>query len=82
LKTDQLIGNRVSAIIPGGNSAIRYEMEDADTSSTNLPYEGHPTIMIETDINDGKMYYMSVPLHFCRGNNNLDVLFKKLFEIE
>jgi len=82
LKTDYTIGNRVFAIIPGGNSAIRYEMEDSDTSSVTLPYEGHPTVMIETDINDGKMYYMSVPLHCCRGNNNLDVLFKKLFEIE
>ncbi len=82
LNTSQLIGNRVSAIIPGANSEIRYIMEDADTSSTNLPYDGHPTIMIETDINDGKMYYMSIPLHFCRGNNNLDLLFKKIFEIE
>lgn len=82
LKTDQLIGNRVSAIIPFGTSKIRYEMEDADTSSVSLPYDGHPTVMIETDINEGKMYYMSVPLHFCRGNNNLDLLFKKIFEIE
>jgi len=86
LKLSKGLADRLYAIMPSSTSSLRYFFEHdslvAPDPRTGLPpYTGTPPIMIETPINNGLCYYMSVPLSYLNGNNNLDDLFKHVFEI-
>ncbi len=79
LKTSSTLADKLYAIEPGATSTLRYHFEHDSLNTSD--YTGEPTVMIETPIGDGTCYYMSIPLYYLRGNNNLDELFRHIFEI-
>jgi hypothetical protein len=78
LKVSRTIG-KLFGLVPGPSSKIRYQVEPTENNTSN--YAGNPVIMIESDIALGKTYYMSLPLYDVSGNNNIDDLFRHVFEI-
>ncbi|MFQ6618301.1 MAG: hypothetical protein ACE5QV_06400, partial [Fidelibacterota bacterium] len=82
MEVELLIGNRVSALIPGFTDSVVFMMEDADTSSfNNVPYPGHPAVGVMHQIQGGgKAIYFSLPLHHLNARGNVrDVLEYILF---
>ncbi len=79
LTTGKLIGNRVSALVPGnepGTKAI-YNMVHPDSTHLAVPYKDTPAVglLFAPDYMEGKSIYFSLPLHFCDGKENVkDVL--------
>jgi hypothetical protein len=80
LSLGSTLADRLWAIEPGKEAVIRYRFEDAGPNGQS--YNGAPGIMTETRINEGVCYYMTIPLYYCNGNDNVDELFKHLFELE
>lgn len=80
LQVSSTIADKLWAIIPGSNSELRYQFEPDSLNTSD--YSGTPPIMIETPINLGSCFYMSIPLYYCNGNDNIDDLFKHIFEID
>ncbi|HAE87313.1 TPA: hypothetical protein DCG86_04740 [Candidatus Marinimicrobia bacterium] len=80
LSLGSTLADRLWAIEPGKNAVIRYRFEDAGPNGQS--YNGAPGIMTETRINEGICYYMTIPLYYCNGNENVDKLFKHVFELE
>jgi hypothetical protein len=80
LSLGSTLADRLWAIEPGKNAVIRYRFEDAGPNGQS--YNGAPGIMTETRINEGTCYYMTIPLYYCNGNENVDKLFKHVFELE
>ena len=81
LETDKLIGNRVSALIPGPNAEVVYRMEPDSTTSVVVPYKGSPPVGIRYRVGQGKSIYFSLPFHFCDGRDNLEAILRYiLFE--
>ena len=81
LKLAKLIGNRVSALIPGPNAEVVYRMEPDSTASVVVPYEGSPAVGIRYEVGLGKSIYFSLPFHYLDGNGNMEqVLRYILFE--
>ena len=72
LTIGKLIGNRVSALIPGPNGEIVYRMEPDSTASVTVPYKGSPAVGIRYEVGLGKSIYFSLPFHFCDGKQNLE----------
>ncbi len=75
METGQLIGNRVSALIPSkeAGTSVVYAMVHPDSSSVAVPYEGTPAVGIhfEPDYMEGESIYLSLPLHYCFGKDNI-----------
>ena len=81
LSLGQLVGNRVSALLPGTGSDVVYRMEADSTATVAVPYKGSPPVGIRYRIGNGESIYFSLPLHYCNGENNMaDVLEYILFE--
>ncbi len=80
LKVSSTLADKLYAIEPGSTSTLRYFFEHDSLNTSD--YSGTPNVMIETPIGDGRCYYMSIPLYYLNGNNNLDELFKHIFEID
>lgn len=79
LQTGQLIGNRVSALIPheAEGTKVVYSMIHSDSTNIGVPYKGTPAVGIhyEPSYIEGESIYFSLPLHYLYGRNNLkDVL--------
>lgn len=87
LKLSKGLADRLYAIIPGSTSSLRYFFEPdslvpLDPNTGQPPYIGTPPVMIETPLENGLCYYLSIPLSYLNGNNNLDDLFRHVFEID
>jgi len=67
-----LIGNRVSALIPGPNADVIYRMEPDSTTSVTVPYKGSPAVGIRYEVGLGKSIYFSLPYHYCDGKGNME----------
>ncbi len=71
LNIEKLIGNRVSALIPGKGAEVVYRMQPDSTTSIIVPYKGSPPVGLRTRIGKGECIYFSLPLHFCDGKKNM-----------
>lgn len=81
LSLGQLVGNRVSALIPGTGADVVYRMEPDSTSSVAVPYNGSPAVGIRYRIGEGESIYFSLPFHYCFGEDNIaEVLRYILFD--
>lgn len=80
LKFSSTLADRLYAIEPGKTSTLRYFFEHDSLNSSN--YNGMPPIMIETPFEKGVCYYMSIPLYYLNGNDNLGDLFRHVFELD
>ena len=80
LSVSSFLSDRLYAIIPGETSTLRYQFEDTENNFSD--YTGTPPVMIETPIGNGVCYYMSLPLYYLNGNDNLDNLFRHVFELD
>ena len=78
LSLGKLVGNRVSALIPGANADVVYRMQEASTATVTVPYAGAPAVGIRHRIGAGECIYFSLPLHFCDGENNMTEVFRYL----
>lgn len=81
MNLEKLVGNRVSALVPGRGAQVVYSMEPDSTASVNVPYTGSPPVGVKYTIGEGESIYFSLPLHFCDGKKNMtDILRFILFE--
>lgn len=80
LSLGMTLADRLWAIEPGPGAKIRYRFKDAGPNGT--AYTGAPGVMTETPINEGVCFYMTIPLYYCNGNGNVDILFKHIFKLE
>lgn len=78
----QLVGNRVSALIPGRGADIVYRMQSDSTTTAPVPYEGSPSVGLRYKIGAGSSIYFSLPLHFCNGNENMTEIFRYILFTE
>jgi hypothetical protein len=79
LQVSSTLADKLYAIEPGPGSTLRYHFEHDSLNTSD--YTGMPTVMIETPIEDGICYYMSIPLYYLNGNDNLDDLFTHIFRL-
>lgn len=82
LTTGKLIGNRVSALIPGQGAQVVYRMQPDSTATIAVPYKGSPAVGIRYPIGQGESVYFSLPLHYCDGRGNMADLIRYLIETE
>jgi len=82
LEIEKLIGNRVSALIPGPAAETVYRMEPDSTAAVTVPYRGSPVVGIRYRIGLGESIYFSLPLHFCDGYKNLEAVLRYILEEE
>ena len=81
LNLEKLVGNRVSAIVPGRDAQVVYRMEPDSTAKIPVPYKGSPPVGIRYNLGSGKSIYFSLPFHYCNGNENIVEVFRYiLFE--
>ncbi|MDZ7723949.1 MAG: hypothetical protein U5R06_14355 [candidate division KSB1 bacterium] len=81
LELGQLLGNRVSALIPGSQSDVIYRMQHDSTTTMQVPYSGAPAVGLRYRVGEGACIYFSLPFHFCYGRDNVvDVMRYILFE--
>jgi len=78
LKLEKLIGNRVSALVPGAGAEVVLRMEPASTAAVTVPYTGTPPVALRYAIGPGECIYFSLPLHLCNGNGNMLEFFRYL----
>ncbi|MBN2354956.1 hypothetical protein JXO59_02525, partial [candidate division KSB1 bacterium] len=76
LNIEKLIGNRVSALIPGSDADVVYRMEPDTSTTITVPYKGSPAVGIRYRIGQGECIYFSLPLHFCDGRKNMVDVFR------
>ena len=82
LEVGQLIGNRVSALVPGSEADIVYRMEPDSTTSVAVPYKGSPVVGIRYEVGAGKSIYFSLPFHYCNGKENMEAVLRYILEEE
>jgi len=82
LEIEQLIGNRVSALIPGSNVDVVYRMEPDSTAPVSVPYPGSPAVGLRYEVGLGKSIYFSLPFHHLDGKDNLEEVLKHILEEE
>lgn len=80
LQVSATLADKLYAIEPGSTSILRYFFEHDSLNTSD--YTGTPNVMIETPIGTGTCYYMSIPLYYLNGNDNLDDLFKYVFKLD
>ncbi len=78
LKLEKMIGNRVSALVPGPGAEVVWRMEPDSSASITVPYKGSPAVALRYAIGSGKCIYFSLPLHMCDGNKNMTGFFRYL----
>jgi len=78
LSLDKLVGNRVSALIPGSDVDVVYRMEPDSTAQVKVPYKGNPVVGVRYRVGAGESIYFSLPLNYCNGNQNLVNVFRHL----
>ena len=71
LSLEKLIGNRVSALIPGAGAEVVLRMEPDSSATVTVPYKGSPPVALRYPIGTGGCIYFSLPLHLCNGNANM-----------
>lgn len=76
LNIHQIVGNRVSALIPGPNAEVVYRMEPDSAATVSVPYKGSPVVGIRYRVGLGRSVYFSLPLNFCNGNQNVEALLR------
>ncbi len=82
LEVGQLIGNRVSALVPGFGTDVVYRMEPDSAASVPVPYEGSPPVGLRYEVGQGKSIYFSLPFHYCDGKNNAQEVLRYILEEE
>lgn len=82
MEIGRLIGNRVSALIPGPQAEVVYRMEPDSTATVTVPYTGSPPVGIRYVLGKGKSIYFSLPLNFCDGKNNVEEVLRYILEVE
>lgn len=82
LVVGQLIGNRVSALIPGEEADVVYRMEPDTVAIVNVPYTGSPPVGIRYTVGSGKSIYFSLPFHYCYGAGNVTDVIRYILEEE
>ncbi len=81
LSLGKLIGNRVSALVPGPGVDVVYRMQHDSTATVPVPYSGSPAVGLRYRVGSGSCIYFSLPFHYCYGNENiLEVMRYLLFE--
>jgi hypothetical protein len=78
----QLIGNRVSALIPGTGADAVYRMQNDTLTTVDVPYHGTPAVGIRYKVGKGESIYFSLPLHFCNGRDNVEDVLRYVLEEE
>jgi len=82
LTIGKLIGNRVSALIPGPDAEIIYRMQPDSTATVTVPYKGSPPVGIRYNLGKGKSVYFTLPLNYCDGKGNVEDLLRYILEVE
>jgi len=82
LELGRLIGNRVSALIPGKDADVVFRMEPDSTADVSVPYKGSPPVGIRYFVGEGESIYFSLPLNFCDGKGNVEELLRYILEEE
>ncbi len=70
LKVGKLIGNRVSALVPGPQAQVVYRMEPDSIAAVTVPYKGSPVVGIRYRLGQGRCIYFSLPFNYCDGFGN------------
>jgi hypothetical protein len=78
----QLVGNRVSALIPGSGADAVYRMQHDTLAAVDVPYHGTPAVGIRYKVGLGESIYFSLPLHYCDGRGNVEDVLRFLLEEE
>jgi len=78
----QLIGNRVSALIPGAGADEVFRMQNDTLATVDVPYHGTPAVGIRYKVGNGESIYFSLPLHFCNGRDNVEDVLRYVLEEE
>lgn len=78
LSLEKLIGNRVSALVPGPGAEVVLRMEPSATASVTVPYKGSPPVALRYPIGPGECIYLSLPLHLLDGRKNMTEFFRYL----
>ena len=82
LLVGKLIGNRVSALIPGIGAEAVFRMEPDTSASVRVPYKGSPIVGLRYRIGSGESVYFSLPLHLCNGYGNVKELLRYILNVE
>lgn len=82
LEIGQLIGNRVSALLPGSKAEVVYRMEPDTSASVAVPYTGSPAVGLRYAVGQGKSIYFALPFHYCDGRNNAEDVLRYILEEE
>lgn len=82
LTTNKLIGNRVSALIPGPSAEVVYRMQPDSTATVTVPYIGSPPVGIRYSLGQGKSVYFTLPLNYCDGRENVEDVLRYILEVE
>jgi len=82
LEIKQLVGNRVSALIPGPDVDVIYRMEPDSTATVAVPYSGSPAVGLRYEVGLGKSIYFSLPFHYLDGYSNLQAVLQYILEVE
>lgn len=76
LNLEKLVGNRVSALVPGPNAEVIYRMEADTLATVPVTYTGSPPVAVRYYVGTGESIYFTLPLHYCNGNANLTEVFR------
>ena len=82
LKVGKLIGNRVSALVPGPGAQVVWRMEPDSTASVAVPYKGSPVVGIRYRIGEGRSIYFSLPFNYCDGFGNAEEVLRYILREE
>jgi hypothetical protein len=78
----QLVGNRVSALIPGPGIDEVFRMQHDTLAIVDVPYTGTPAVGLRYKLGQGKSIYFSLPLHYCNGRENMEDVLRYILERE
>ncbi len=86
LNNHQLIGNRVSALVPGTEEGVDnvFTMQHPDSTTVFVPYLGTPSVCVryKPGYIDGESIYFSLPLHYCNGHDNVRYFLNYILNVE
>ncbi|MCR4440378.1 MAG: hypothetical protein QHJ34_14685 [bacterium] len=82
LKVGKLIGNRVSALVPGPQAQVVWRMEPDSTASVAVPYKGSPVVGVRYILGKGRSIYFSLPFTYCDGFGNAEEVLRYILREE